>query len=122
MVKQKKILVVDDEDDVRLFLQDFLQERDLQVDTAASGSEALAKIEKESPEIILLDIMMPGMDGIECLKAIKQKYPRTTVIMITALKDEARIAKAKELGAYNYIIKPFSLGYLESELLKLIGV
>ena len=117
----KKILVVDDEDDVRLFLQDFLSERDLQVLAAASGEEALEIVDKESPDIILLDLMMPGMDGIECLERIKKKKPATNVIMITALNDDVRVAKAKKLGAHNYILKPFSLGYLETELMKLIG-
>ena len=116
----KKILVVDDEDDVRLFLSDFLSERDLAVGTAASGEEALQKVESLRPDIVLLDIMMPGMEGLECLKQIKAKFPKTLVIMITALKDEARIATAKKLGAQNYIVKPFSLSYLEAELTKLI--
>ena len=116
----KKILVVDDEDDVRLFLQDFLSERALQVEGAGSGEEALQKVEKNRPDIVLLDIMMPGMDGLQCLEEIKKKYPQTTVIMITALKDENRISQAQKLGAHNYIVKPFSLGYLETELMKLI--
>ena len=116
----KKILVVDDEDDVRLFLQDFLSERSLQVEGAGSGEEALTKIAKNEPDIVLLDVMMPGMDGLQCLEEIKKKSPNLTVIMITALKDETRINKAKKLGAQNYIVKPFSLGYLETELMKLI--
>jgi len=120
-MSRKSILVVDDEDDVRLFLHDFLTERDLDVDTAAAGQEALEKVQKKAPDIVLLDIMMPGMDGLECLEKIKKVSPNTTVIMITALKDENRIAKAQKLGALNYVVKPFSLSYLESELLKLIG-
>ena len=120
MASRKKIIVVDDEDDVRLFLQDFLSDRDLQVETAANGEDALKKVESWRPHVVLLDVMMPGMDGLECLEKIKKKYPEVFVIMITALKDEARIERAKKLGAYNYIVKPFSLSYLETELLKLI--
>ena len=116
----KKIMIVDDEEDVRLFLNDFLGERDFWVDTAGSGEEALEKLTKQSVDIILLDIMMPGMDGLQCLEKVKQKYPKTSVIMITALKDEARMAKAKKLGAHDYIVKPFSLSYLETELSKLL--
>ena len=116
----KKILVVDDEEDVRLFLQDFLSERDLDVDSASNGEEALQKVDNWHPQIVLLDVMMPGMDGLECLEKIKKKDPKTIVIMITALKEEARIERAKKLGAHNYIVKPFSLSYLESELVKLI--
>lgn len=122
MSETKKVLVVDDEDDVRLFLQDFLSERDLQVGAAASGEEALDAIEQSVPDIILLDLMMPGMDGLECLEQIKKKHPEVNVIMITALNDEARVAKAKKLGAHNYILKPFSLSYLETELTKLLEI
>ena len=120
MNKTRNILVVDDEEDVRLFLQDFLSERELNVLSAGSGEEALEIMAKETPDIVLLDVMMPGMDGLECLERIRKQYPKTTVIMITALNDESRISRAKKLGAYNYILKPFSLGYLESELMKLI--
>ncbi len=121
MDKTKKILVVDDEDDVRLFLQDFLSERDLQVMSASSGEEALEIVDKERPDIVLLDLMMPGIDGLECLERIMKKNPATNVIMITALNDDVRVAKARKLGAQNYILKPFSLGYLETELMKLLG-
>jgi DNA-binding response OmpR family regulator len=110
----KKILVVDDD------LQDFLSERDMEVISASSGEEALDLMKKAPADIVLLDVMMPGMDGLECLKEIYQRYPKTHVIMITALNDENRIAKAKKMGARNYILKPFSLGYLETELMKLI--
>jgi len=120
MADVKKILVVDDEDDVRLFLQDFLSERDLDVYAALCGEDALVIVEKENPDIVLLDLMMPGMDGIECLEKIKKNHPKTDIIMITALNDDVRVAKAKKLGAHNYILKPFSLGYLETELMKLI--
>ena len=119
-METKKIMIVDDEEDVRLFLSDFLAEREFWVDTAGSGEEALEKLAKQSVDIILLDIMMPGMDGLECLDKIKQKYHKTTVIMITALKDEVKMARAKKSGAYDYIVKPFSLSYLETELTKLL--
>ena len=116
----QKILIVDDEEDVRLFVADFLGEREFLVSTAGSGEEALEKFKTQSFDIVLLDIMMPGMDGIECLERIKKDYPKTSVIMITALKDETRMAKAKKLGASQYIVKPFSLSYLETELTNLI--
>ncbi len=116
----KRILIVDDEEDVRLFLRDFLNDHEYQVDTAGSGEEALEKIAKNVPNVLLLDIMMPGMDGLQTLEAVKSKNPQVTVIMITALKDEARIVKAKKLGAHDYIVKPFSLSYLESELNRIL--
>jgi len=116
----KKILVVDDEEDVRLFLEDFLGERDLTVMTADCGEHALEKVEENKPDIVLLDLMMPGIDGIETLRRIKAKHPDIIVIMITALKDDAKIAEAKKLGAANYIIKPFRLDYLDNELMRIL--
>lgn len=120
MSTKKRILIVDDEEDVRVFLQDFLSERDLLVDIAADGEEALEKMAQNPADIVLLDIMMPGMDGLECLGKMKKNHSSTVVIMITALKDQERVNRARELGAYNYIIKPFSLSYLETELVKII--
>lgn len=117
---EKKILIVDDEDDVRLFLEDFFNERELDVRTASSAEEALEKFEKDPADVVLLDIMMPGMDGLECLPKLKKIKEDATVIMITALKDEKRMAEARKHGAANYIIKPFSLTYLEEELMKFI--
>lgn len=117
----KRILIVDDEEDVRMFLHDFLSDRDFIVDTAANGEEAIEKFSQAVPDVTLLDIMMPGMDGLQCLEQIKKKFPKSTVIMITALKDESRMVKAKKLGAHDYIVKPFSLNYLETELSKLLN-
>jgi DNA-binding NtrC family response regulator len=116
----KKILIVDDEEDVRIFLKDFLDDHDLEVRTAPSGKSALETLETFPADIMLLDIMMPEMDGIECLKHVKKRFPKTIVIMISAIKDQTRIDAAQKFGAYNYIIKPFSLQYLEAELSKLL--
>lgn len=103
-----------------MFLRDFLSDRDFEVDTAGNGEEALEKFPKYRPDVILLDIMMPGIDGIKCLEEIKKQDPNSRVIMITALKDESRMVVAKKLGAHDYIVKPFSLNYLEAELDKLL--
>ena len=116
----KKILVVDDEDSVRLFLQDFLFDRDFNAIAAATGEEALEKMAKEKPDIVLLDITMPGMSGLECLERIKEKFPKTVVIMMSAQTEVSLISRAKQLGAFDYITKPFSLEDLESELVNLI--
>ena len=113
---QKKVLIVDDEDDVRLFLADFLSERDFKVETASNGFQALEKVKAGTFDLVLLDVLMPEMDGLECLENIKKISPKTIVIMITAMKDEARMQKAEKLGASKYIIKPFSLTYLETAL------
>lgn len=117
----QRILIVDDEEDVRLFLADFLGERDFAVETAKNGLEGLEKVKSWKPDTVLLDIMMPGMDGMDCLEAIKKWDSKISVIMITAMKDDDRIARAAELGAFEYILKPFSLSYLESQIERLLG-
>ena len=117
----KKVLIVDDEDDVRLFLADFLSERDFKVETASNGLEALEKFKAGTFELVLLDVLMPVMDGLECLENIKKISPKTVVMMITAMKDEVRMQKAEKLGASKYIIKPFSLAYLEAAIAEFVG-
>lgn len=121
MAVGKKILVTDDEEGVSQFLCDFLTDRDFDVTTASNGKEALEKVETFRPSVVLLDMIMPGMGGIECLQQIKKKDPQIMVIMISAIEDNEQINRAKQHGAYSYIIKPFSLDYLESELLTLLG-
>lgn len=111
-----KMLVVDDEPEICEFLQSFFEERDFKVLTALSGEEALRVIEKERPEIILLDIKMPGIDGIEVLKRVKEKHAGIRVIMVTALETSEKIEKALKSGADNYITKPLSLEYLEKDV------
>ena len=110
------MLVVDDEIEICEFLKLFFQERDFDVRTAYSGEAALKITEKMKPDIILLDIHMPGMDGIATLKAVKQKHPDIKVIMVTALETNEKIEEAVRLGADNSITKPLSLEYLEKEV------
>ena len=111
-----KIMVVDDELEICAFLKSFFEERMYEVITATSGEEALRKVEKERPQVILLDLKMPGRDGIEILKELKQKYPKTKVIMVTAVETSDKIEQAIRLGADNYITKPLSLEYLEMDV------
>ena len=111
-----KIMVVDDELEICAFLKSFFEERMYEVIVATSGEEALRKVEKERPQVILLDLKMPGRDGIEILKELKQKYPKTKVIMVTAVETSDKIEQAIRLGADNYITKPLSLEYLEMDV------
>jgi DNA-binding response OmpR family regulator len=112
-----KILVVDDEHDVCDMLEKFLTLKGYEVYTALSGEEALDLVKKKKPHIVLLDIKMPEMDGIECLKRIKEIEQEVGVIMITAVKQDDVGKKAMELGAYDYITKPLSLQYLQDCLM-----
>jgi DNA-binding response OmpR family regulator len=112
-----RILVVDDEQDVCDMLEKFLKIKGYEVSTALSGEEALTLVKEEKPHIVLLDIRMPEMDGLECLERIKEIDKEIGVIMITALKQEEVGKKAMELGAYDYITKPLSLQYLQDCLM-----
>lgn len=112
----KKLLVVDDESEICDFLKGFFEDREFDVETANSGAKALEAVEKYRPQVVLLDIHMPGMDGMSVLKKIKEKYPGTKVIMVTALETQEKIEEAMRLGADNYITKPLSLEYLEKEV------
>ncbi len=111
-----KLLIVDDEIEICDFLKVFFEERGYHVVTALSGKEALCLIEEENPRVILLDVMMPGMDGLETLKLIKERYPLVRVIMVTAVETQNEINEAIRLGADNYITKPLSLDYLENDV------
>lgn len=118
-----KILVVDDEKDITDMLARFLKDAGHEPITAQSGLEAVEKVTKDKPEIVLLDIRMPGMDGVETLKKIRALDPKIGMIMITAFSDEATAKKCIELGAFDYITKPISLDYLEKAvILKLLKI
>ncbi len=112
-----RILVVDDEPEVGIMLKKFLTKKGHDVYTALNGEEALEVVKKERPHIVLLDIIMPKMDGIECLKRIKEIDKEVGVIMITAVKQEEVGKQALKLGAFDYITKPLSLQYLEDCLM-----
>lgn len=111
-----KMLVVDDEIEICEFLKLFFQERNFEVRTAYSGEEAVRVVEKVKPDIVLLDIHMPGMNGLQTLQAIKQRCPNSKVIMVTAIETNEKIEEAMRLGADNYITKPLSLEYLEKDV------
>ncbi len=104
----RKILVVDDTLNVLKMISDFLVSQDYEVLTAADGKEALESFAAETPDLILLDIMMPNMDGYQFIRELR-KESDTPVIMITAKQQEAEIIKGFDLGADDYITKPFHL-------------
>jgi len=119
----QRILVVDDEIAIRNLLKEFLSRKGYDVYTAPDGRTAIAEVKEIRPHIVLLDIMMPGMDGLETLKEITKVDPRVGVIMVTAIFDEELGKRAIELGAYDYITKPVSFDYLETVLMvKMIDV
>ncbi len=115
--KVKKILVVDDEPVVCNMLKKYLTKKGHLATIALSGEEAMKKIKKDMPHVVLLDIRMPGMDGVEALRRIKKFDKNIGVVMITAVKEDAVGRKCLEMGAYDYITKSLSLDYLENVLM-----
>lgn len=118
----KKLLVVDDEEEICDFLKAFFEEREFDVHTAHSGAQALDSVKSASPQVVLLDVHMPGMDGMSVLRQIKQGYPGVKVIMVTAIETQEKIEEAMRLGADNYITKPLSLEYLEKDVQEKISL
>ncbi|HEX9909421.1 MAG TPA: response regulator transcription factor [Desulfatiglandales bacterium] len=103
----KRVLLVDDDDKLRKLLKEYLEGYEFHVFTLADGAAVLNSIRKESPEIVILDIMLPKKDGLEVLKEIRA-VSRVPVIMLTAKGEEADRVVGLELGADDYLPKPFS--------------
>ena len=108
-----KIMVVDDEEKNRKLLKDVLEIKGHNVITANGGKEALEKI-KEGPAIVLLDIMMPGMNGLQVLDEIKKIAPSIDVIMVTAFNEHAVGLESLKRGAFDFVTKPIDLKHLET--------
>ena len=105
----KTILVVDDETSILQSLEGILGDEGFEVAIARSGLEALEKVEETMPDLVLLDIWMPGLDGIETLERMKTLYPTLQVIMMSGHGNIETAVKATKVGAYDYIEKPLSL-------------
>lgn len=118
MDKKMSIMIVDDESIVRESLYHWFERSGYRVDTAASGFEALEKLEEYPFDILFVDIKMPGMDGLELLKKVKSEYRDTIVIIITAYGSIESAIKAMKIGASDYLLKPFKPDYLSLVLEK----
>lgn len=111
-----KILVVDDEKGVCYSFRKILGRRGYDVTTASNGIEAIELARKETPTLVIMDVTMPKMDGLETLQKLKSLYPNLTVIMMTAHSTSERAIKAMKYGAYDYLTKPFD----NSQLLAMV--
>lgn len=110
------ILVVDDEPQITETLSRFLKMKGFTVYRAGNGAEALEIAAKNIPDVVLSDIRMPGMDGIECLKHMKERYPETEVIMATAIGDLETGISCLQAGAFGYLMKPLDLQAVYAEV------
>ncbi|MFC5590377.1 response regulator transcription factor [Sporosarcina soli] len=104
----KKILIVDDEQPIRTLLEYNLKQERYETISAADGEEAVHKTESEQPDLILLDLMLPKMDGIDVCRTLRQRGIETPIIMLTAKGDELDKVLGLEIGADDYMTKPFS--------------
>jgi YesN/AraC family two-component response regulator len=110
-----KIMIIDDEIEILDILAIFLS-KDYEVITAENGLEAMEKFLMENPVIIITDINMPYMSGMELLKAVKETSPSTEIIVMTGYRTPEVLLEAQELGAFDCISKPVSIGSLQSLL------
>ena len=107
-MKEKSVLIVDDEKNILLTLSQSLEILQLETDTATNGEQALAKLKEKDFGLILLDLRMPGMDGMEVLRQVREIRPDIRIIMITAYGTIELAVEAMKLGAVDFIQKPFS--------------
>ena len=111
-----KILVVDDDPEVRMATRDFLSSKGYEVAVTDGGREALRMLAASPADVVLLDVAMPDMDGMETLRRIVVSHPTMPVIMVTANADIEITAKVLQLGAADYVPKPFDLDYLDQAI------
>ena len=111
-----KILVVDDDPEVRMATRDFLTSKGYEVAVAEGGREALRLLALSPADVVLLDVAMPDMDGMETLKRIISAHPDMPVIMVTDNADIEITSKVLQMGAADYVPKPFDLDYLDQAI------
>jgi DNA-binding NtrC family response regulator len=111
-----KILVVDDDPEVRMATRDFLSSKGYDVSVAEGGRDALRQLDSSPADVVLLDVAMPDMDGLETLKRIVSAHPNLPVIMVTGNADIEITSKVLQLGAADYVPKPFDLDYLNQAI------
>jgi two-component system response regulator (stage 0 sporulation protein F) len=108
-LEKKKVLIVDDQNGIRILLMEVFGSEGYETFQAANGKIALEIVEKEPPDLVLLDMKIPGMDGLEILKHLKTMNPDIKVIMMTAYGELDMIKEATELGALMHFTKPFDI-------------
>ncbi|MFD1397582.1 response regulator [Kroppenstedtia eburnea] len=118
MLSDKKVLVVDDQYGIRILLTEVFSREGINIFQAANGKLALEIIRKEKPDLILLDMKMPGMDGLELLRQLKKEQTDAIVIMMTAYGELDMVEEATKLGARAHFTKPFDVMELRTEVIR----
>ena len=108
-MENRKILIVEDEEIIRLGLKDNFELENYMVETAGDGEEAIAKADSYLPDLVILDLMIPKKSGFEVCRYIRKKHPDTYIIMLTAKTEETSKVTGLEMGADDYVTKPFSI-------------
>ena len=117
-MKDWKVLLVDDEEEFVVTLAERLGMRGIQAETELDGAAALNKLESYTPQVVVLDLMMPGMSGLAVLERIKQLYPQMEVILLTGIGSTSEGVAGMKLGAFDYLMKPLQI----EELIEKIGL
>lgn len=122
LMANESILIVDDEEDVLELVRYNLNRGGYHIETASSGEEALTKARKRLPDLVILDLMLPGIDGLEVCRQLKRdtKTDHIPIIMLTAKGEEADIVSGLELGADDYVTKPFSPKVLNARVRRIL--
>jgi two-component system phosphate regulon response regulator PhoB len=113
---KEKILVVEDEQDIHELITYNLKKEGYQISGAMTGEDALKAMPETKPELVVLDLQLPGLDGLDVCKEIKQRYPGTSILIVTAKDGEADVVTGLELGADDYMTKPFSPRILKARV------
>ena len=115
MKQAAQILLVDDEPGMLRYIKTLLEVDDYKVETATTGEEAIEKIDTGlEPDLVLLDVLMPGIDGLQTLERLRQKQPSTKVVMLSCVSDTRKVVQAMKLGAQDYLTKPFQKAELDA--------
>ena len=108
-MKEFKVLMVDDEEDFINTVAERMRMRDLSPELALSGEQALERVEGDIPDVMVLDLKMPGIDGMEVLRRVRKAYPQVQVVILTGHGSEKDEAEARRLGAFAYLQKPVDM-------------
>ncbi|MBW2199619.1 MAG: response regulator [Deltaproteobacteria bacterium] len=115
-MKHIKVLLVDDEKEFVQTLSERMEMRDLGSDVALNGEEALKKIDEDVPDVMVLDLKMPGIDGMEVLRKTRNAYPNVQIIMLTGHGSKKDKKEARRLGAFEYLQKPVPIDILVNKI------